>query len=69
MNNNDMVFMDYLGGSFEFDTSFTKDTEGNWVASAQGLSSTHPDQWQALNDLNIKLNTAMERGQLTPDQG
>lgn len=57
---------DYLYGSFEFETKLEKDAEGNTIASAAGYTAKHRDQSQAINDLNVKLNDAMERGELTP---
>jgi len=59
---------EYLQGSFEFDTELRR--EGNtFVASAMGIEARHASQEQALNDLNEKLNVAMERGELVPQQG
>lgn len=62
-----MIPMDYLLGSFEFDTEIGKDEKG-YFAKAQGYEARHADQGQALNDLNQLLNEAMERGELVPQQ-
>ena len=64
-----MIPMDYLAGSFEFDTDISRDDKGNYVASAMGYKAVHPDQSQALNNLNFQLNDAMEKGELIPNQG
>ena len=56
---------DYLFGSWEFPTDVRQDGD-DWVASAMGYSAKHEDKDQALNDLNAKLNEAMEKGELRP---
>jgi len=63
-----MIPLDYLDGSFEFDTELTQLPQG-WRASAMGHSADALDQSQAVNDLNQLLNTKMERGELIPQQG
>ena len=60
---------DYLQGQWEFPTEIGRDGEG-YFAKAMGYEARHAtSQDQALNDLNIKLNDAMDRGELHPDIG
>ena len=56
---------DYLFGSFEFPTELEKDGDV-YVAKAMGYEARHEDRDQAINDLNFKLNDAMEKGDLSP---
>jgi hypothetical protein len=60
--------LDYLDGHFDFNTEL-ENKDGKWIASAfEGkYTASHPDQSQALNDLNQKLSDAMERGDLIPN--
>jgi hypothetical protein len=62
-----MFGTEHMMGSFDFHTDITQDDKGNWVASALGESASHPDQSQALNDLNAKIDDKLVRGELRPD--
>lgn len=58
---------DFLFGSFEFPTEITR--EGDiYIARAQGYEARSAYQDIALNDLNAKLNDALERGEIIPGQ-
>jgi len=59
---------DFLNGSFEFDTQIDKDGD-IYVASAMGVSARHRSMEQAINDLNSKIDIAITRGELVPNQG
>lgn len=62
-----MFGTDHLFGSFEFDTDLKRAEDGQWTASALGVSATHYDQSQAVNNLNQKINEKLERGEIRPD--
>jgi hypothetical protein len=62
-----MFGTDHLNGSFEFQTDLAKDAEGNWIASALGVSAKHSDQSQAINDLNAALDEKLMSGEIRPD--
>lgn len=62
-----MFGVDHLEGSFEFHTELKQDAEGNWIASALGMSAKHSIQSQAINDLNAALDNKLMRGELKPD--
>ena len=65
-----MFPLDYLDGSFDsFETKVTKDNEGYYIAEALGRKCRAVDQEQAISDLNNEILSAMERGELVPDQG
>lgn len=61
--------IDFMFGSFEFDTQITRAENGDFIASAMGVSAQHADQSIALNDLNAKIDQGIQRGTITPQQG
>ena len=65
-----MYPLEFLFGTFDsFETDVHQLEDGSWEASAMGRSARHADREQALNDLNADILTAMERGELVPENG
>ena len=62
-----MFGTEHMFGSMEFETHLTQAPDGDWTASAMGLTATHRDREQSLNDLNQKIDTAVISGELRPD--
>lgn len=68
MNRMDGMPLDFFNGSFEFETEFRREGDLH-VATALGYEARHRDPSQALNDLNAKIDEAITKGELVPDQG
>jgi hypothetical protein len=61
--------MDHLFGSFEFETEVGQDDKGHY-ARAFNMEARHPyDASIALNDLNAKIDVAIQNGTLVPGMG
>lgn len=64
-----MFPMDHFFGHFDFETEVGHDDKGHY-ARAFGLEARHPyDAGQALNDLNAKVDVAIQRGDIVPNMG